>query len=89
MLCIAIPYRKVFERLGELDRKFDYPPPNDWIFASTVCEKLGLFFDLTEVFSGTKYVTANLFSLKYVRLNLKSALGRMMKIKTLGTCLLP
>ena len=63
MLKIAIPYRKVFERLGELDRNYVCPPPNDWIFASTVCDKLGLFYDLTELFSGTKYVTANLFFL--------------------------
>jgi hypothetical protein len=52
---------KVFERLGDLDRKFTCPPPDDWIFASKVCEKLELFYQLTEVFSGTKYVTANLF----------------------------
>ena len=60
MLNIAIPYRKVFERLGELDRNYVCPPPNDW-FASTVSEKLGLFYELIELFSGTKYVTANLF----------------------------
>jgi len=89
MLKIAIPYRKVFERLGELDRNYVCPPPNDWIFASTVCDKLGLFYDLTELFSGTKYVTANLFSLKYVRSNLKSNLGSMMSMKKLGKCLLP
>jgi hypothetical protein len=88
MLGIAIPYRKVFERLGDLDRKFICPPPDDWIFASKVCEKLELFYQLTEVFSGTKYVTANLFSLKYVRKNLKSNLGRMMNIKFLEICLL-
>ena len=81
MLNIAIPYRKVFECLGELDRNNDCPPPNDWIFASTVCEKLGLFYELTELFSGTKYVTANLFSLKFVRSNFKSNLGSMMSMK--------
>ena len=89
MLKIAIPYRKVFERLGELDRNYVCPPPNDWIFASTVCDKLGLFYDLTELFSGTKYVTANFFPLKYVRSNLKSNLGSMMSMKKLGKCLLP
>jgi hypothetical protein len=71
MLGIAIPYRKVFERLGDLDRKFICPPPDDWIFASKVCEKLELFYQLTEVFSGTKYVTANLFSPKVCEIKLK------------------
>ena len=46
MLSITIPYRKVLEHLGELDRNYDFPPPNDWIFASTVCEKLGLSYEL-------------------------------------------
>jgi hypothetical protein len=71
MLRIAIPYRKIFERLDELDRNYVCPPPNDWIFASIVCEKLGLFYDLTELFSGTKYVTANLFSSKVCEIKLK------------------
>ena len=71
MLKIGIPYRKVFERLGELDRNYVCPPPNDWIFASIVCDKLGLFYDLTELFSGTKYVTANLFFPKVCEIKLK------------------
>ena len=42
--------------------------------SSIVCEKLGLFYDLTELFSRTKYVTANLFFPKVceVKLKLKS-----------------
>ena len=61
MLGIAIPYRKVFEWLGTLDQSFDCPPEGDWNFASLVCEKLELFYQLTTLFSGTKYVTANIF----------------------------
>lgn len=71
MLSIAIPYRKVFERLGDLDRNFDCPPPSDWIFAETVCEKLKMFYELTTLFSGTKYVTANLFFPKVCEIKLK------------------
>jgi hypothetical protein len=71
MLRIAIPYRKIFEGLDELDRNYVCPPPNDWIFASIVCEKLELFYDLTELFSGTKYVTANLFFPKVYEIKLK------------------
>ena len=71
ILNIAIPYRKVFECLGELDRNNDCPPPNDWIFASTVCEKLGLFYELIWLFSGTNYVTTNLFSPKICEIKFK------------------
>jgi len=81
MLSIAIPYRKVFERLGTLDQSFDCPPEGDWNFASLVCEKLELFYQLTTLFSGTKYVTANIFSPKYVRSNLKLILGKKMKMR--------
>uniref|UniRef100_A0A0A9GNR2 BED-type domain-containing protein n=1 Tax=Arundo donax TaxID=35708 RepID=A0A0A9GNR2_ARUDO len=71
MLRIALPYRKVFERLDELDRNYVCPPEDDWIFATTVCEKLELFYDLTGLFSGTKYVTANLFFPKVCEIKLK------------------
>ena len=71
MLSIAIPYRKVFERLGELDRSYDCPVADDWTFATNVCEKLGLFYELTELFSGTKYVTTNLFFSKVCEIKLK------------------
>jgi hypothetical protein len=38
--------------------------------AAIVCEKLGIFYDLTMMFSGTKYVIASLSFLKCVKLNL-------------------
>ena len=71
MLSIAIPYRKVFERLGTLDQSFDCPPEGDWNFASLVCEKLELFYQLTTLFSGTKHVTANIFFPKVCEIKLK------------------
>jgi len=71
MLSIAIPYRKIFERLGELDRNYVCPLENDWIYATTVCEKLELFYELTELFFGTKYVTANLFFPKVCEIKLR------------------
>ena len=61
MLSIAIPYKKVFERLHNLEPNYQVPPEDDWKFASIVCEKLKLFYELTELFSGTKYVSANIF----------------------------
>jgi hypothetical protein len=71
MLNIVIPYRKVFERLGELDRNYICPSQDEWKFATIIVEKLQLFYDLTELFSGTKYVTANLFFPKVCEIKLK------------------
>lgn len=59
MLNVAIPYRKVFDRLCQLDKDFIAPTADDWNFASVVCDRLEIFHSLTELFSGTKYVTAN------------------------------
>ena len=47
------------------------PPEDDWKFASLVCEKLELFYQLTTLFSGTKYVTANIFFPKVCEIKLK------------------
>ena len=71
MLSTAIPYRKVFDRLGTLNQHFVCPPNDDWKFAAIVCEKLELFYQLTELFSGTKYVTANIFFPKVCEIKLK------------------
>jgi hypothetical protein len=38
--------------------------------AAIVCEKLGIFYDLTMLFSGTKYVTASLFFSKVCEVKL-------------------
>jgi hypothetical protein len=71
MLSVAIRYRRVFERLGDLDRNYMCPTHHDWTFATTVCEKLEIFYELTMLFSGTKYVTANLFFPKVCEVKLK------------------
>ena len=71
MLSTAIPYRKVFDRLGTLDQHFVCPLNDDWKFTAIVCEKLELFYQLTELFSGTKYVTANIFFPKVCEIKLK------------------
>ncbi|TVU46145.1 hypothetical protein EJB05_05663, partial [Eragrostis curvula] len=71
MLSIAIPYRKVFERLSDLDKNWVCPTDEEWNFANIVCDKLKIFYELTELFSGTKYVTANLFFPKVCEIKLK------------------
>ena len=37
------------------------PSEEDWEIASDICQRLSLFYKVTEVFSGTSYPTANLF----------------------------
>jgi len=71
MLSTAIPYRKVFDRLGTLDQHFVCPLNDDWKFAAIVCEKLEWFYQLTKLFYGTKYVIANIFFPKICEIRLK------------------
>ena len=71
MLSTVIPYRKVFDHLGTLDQHFVCPLNDDCKFANIVCEKLELFYHLTELFYGTKYVTANIFFPKVCEIKLK------------------
>ncbi|KAH6811610.1 hypothetical protein C2S51_025372 [Perilla frutescens var. frutescens] len=56
MLSVALPYKKVFDRLKQLDNNFVCSPSiEEWNFASYVCERLGMFSELTKLFSGTKH----------------------------------
>eukprot|EP00267_Zea_mays_P041645 XP_020393563.1 zinc finger BED domain-containing protein RICESLEEPER 1-like [Zea mays] len=62
MLSVAICYKEAFDRLAECERAYDFSPSEDeWKFASEVCDRLKLFYEITELFSGTQYVTANDF----------------------------
>lgn len=62
MISIALRYIDIFEKLKAREKKFKcFPTKDDWKFAKEICDRLKLFFDITELFSGTKYVTANLF----------------------------
>ncbi|CAN1126431.1 Putative AC transposase [Linum perenne] len=44
-------------------------PESDWEFAALVCKKLEIFSEISDLFSGTSYPTANLFFLKIWDLN--------------------
>ena len=62
MLKTALLYKKVFERSKLRDPKYKcLPSDNDWIRAQKLCDKLEVFYEVTLLFSGTKYPTANLF----------------------------
>ncbi|CAO2039575.1 unnamed protein product, partial [Urochloa humidicola] len=62
MLNIALPYKAVFIRASRVDRQYTcLPSDEEWQFAEEVVERLRLFYDITKLFSGTDYVTANIY----------------------------
>lgn len=63
MLVSAMPYRNVFGNLKTQNPrlKFSVPTPRDWELAEIICDKIKRFHKITELFSGRKYPTANLF----------------------------
>ena len=63
MLSTALEYIPVFDRLATREKLCApfRPSADDWKFARQLCDRLEMFYDITELLSGTKYVTANLF----------------------------
>lgn len=63
MLNVALNYIHVFDRLAKKEKLcFSFRPTDqDWEFARYLCDRLKLFYDTTELLSGTSYVTSNLF----------------------------
>ena len=63
MLNVALNYIHVFDRLAKKEKIcFSFRPiDQDWEFARYLCDRLKLFYDTTELLSGTSYVTSNLF----------------------------
>jgi hypothetical protein len=65
MLSVALSYKAVFDRANRVERLFDCAPSEEeWDFARAVVGRLKMFNDITTVFSGTNYVTANVQLLK-------------------------
>jgi hypothetical protein len=65
MLSLALSYKAVFDRAKRVERLFDCAPSEEeWDFAKAVVGRLKMFNDITTVFSGTNYVTANVQLLK-------------------------
>ncbi|XP_047063406.1 uncharacterized protein LOC124670999 [Lolium rigidum] len=71
MLSIAVMYRDVFDRLSLRENQFNCCPSTaDWDFAIEMIDRLKLFYDITTLWSGKHYVTANLFFPKVCGINL-------------------
>jgi hypothetical protein len=72
MLDIALPYRAVFERARVVDKQYESLPTSDeWDFAAMVVPRLSLFYEITTLFSGTDYVTANVFFPKICEIKMR------------------
>ncbi|KAH9782451.1 BED-type domain-containing protein [Citrus sinensis] len=62
MLEVALMYRSVFSRLQQREPQYkSLPSDEEWDLAVIMEEHLKSFYMLTEMFSGTKYPTTNLF----------------------------
>ena len=62
MLDSAIYYRKAFAHLKISDSNYKTcPSDSEWDIIEKICVFLGVFYDVTTVFSGSKYPTANLY----------------------------
>ncbi|KAG6518922.1 hypothetical protein ZIOFF_022408 [Zingiber officinale] len=62
MLNTVLEYEAVFARLKQRETLYKrVPTQEDWSKVREISSKLEMFFDATELFSGTKYPTINLF----------------------------
>ena len=62
MLKTALAYENVFPRLKLFESHYVLVPSEaEWETAKDVCDRLELFYNVTELFSGTRYPTTNMF----------------------------
>ncbi|XP_058190332.1 zinc finger BED domain-containing protein RICESLEEPER 2-like [Rhododendron vialii] len=65
MLQTAIEYKDAFSHLKHRDTQYKtVPTENDWKLAVEICGRLKVFYNVTELFSRTRYPTANLLFAK-------------------------
>ncbi|KAF1894378.1 hypothetical protein Lal_00027137 [Lupinus albus] len=71
MLHVALIDRDVFQRLSLRENLYKtLPSEDDWEMANEICQKLKLFCNVTLVFSGTLYPTANVLFPKICEIKL-------------------
>ena len=78
MLSTAIDYKDVFPRLSHREPQYKNVPNDlDWNLAKEICEMLELFYEVTEIFSGTKYPTSNLYfpNICEIKLSMSNLIG--------------
>ncbi|RVW39564.1 Zinc finger BED domain-containing protein RICESLEEPER 2 [Vitis vinifera] len=65
MLSIAITYKDVFPRLKQREKYYMVvSSEEEWNMAKEICGRLKLFYNITKLFSGRNYPTANTFFIK-------------------------
>lgn len=93
MISVVLEYKNVFYRLHQLEAQYRcLPSESEWELARILSNNLKSFYNVTEVFSGTKYPTSNLFFIHIceIRLSLGSWLTcehdevRQMAINMIG-----
>ncbi|XP_060182818.1 zinc finger BED domain-containing protein RICESLEEPER 2-like [Lycium barbarum] len=71
MLDSAFPYRRAFSNFKLLDRDFKCCPSNDdWVEAEKIAKFLRPFYEITILFSGIHYPTANLHFHKFWKIHM-------------------
>lgn len=71
MLVSALPYLEVFKRLTQREPQYkSLPSDDDWKMATEICEKLEIFYKVTELFLGTQYPTSNVYFPKVCEIRL-------------------
>ncbi|XXG81233.1 hypothetical protein AAC387_Pa09g1921 [Persea americana] len=74
MLSTAVMYKDVFFRLKQRDSSYDcMPSEEECEVAVNICKKLKLFFNVTKLFSGTTYPTANIYFPKVCEIKISLA----------------
>ncbi|XP_027086500.2 zinc finger BED domain-containing protein RICESLEEPER 2-like [Coffea arabica] len=69
MLASALEFRDIFPRYGDIDPGFHYVPSEfEWMKVEEVCKFLGIFYEITNIISGSDYPTANLFLVELYRI---------------------
>ena len=65
MLSTAITYKDVFLRLKQCEKLYmEMSLEEEWNMAKEICERLKLFYDINNLFSGQNYPTTNTFFIK-------------------------
>ncbi|XP_074288618.1 zinc finger BED domain-containing protein RICESLEEPER 2-like [Silene latifolia] len=71
MLENALYYRRAFNNLAKTDLNYlHYPTEVEWEKIGKICKFLKVFYDVSCVFSGTKFPTANLYFTHVLRVGL-------------------
>ena len=62
MIETCLKYRDAFSHLSRIDKYFlNYPSEEEWERVDKIASVLKPFYDITKLFSGTNYPTANLY----------------------------